>query len=278
MSNDLESLDPRTAKQMYLDERRNELAEATLQSQHYRLRQFVEWCEHEEIDNLNEFSGRDIHQYRVKRRNEDQLANASMKGHLATLRMFLRFCATIDAVEPGLGEKILLPTTTDNDARETMFDSDRAESVLNYLRCYRYATLEHAFLEVLWHTGLRIGAATGLDINDFDDEERYLRLVHRPDLGTSLKTRTKGERLVALSGRMCQVLNDWLEVNHPETVDEYSRNPLFATKNGRLSKNRGRTIAYQFTRPCIYDRHCPHEQEPDHCDAAATDAASKYPS
>ena len=35
MSDDLEPLDPRTAKQMYLDDRRHELAPATLQSHDY---------------------------------------------------------------------------------------------------------------------------------------------------------------------------------------------------------------------------------------------------
>ena len=101
-SDNLEPLAPAEAMQMYLDEQSHELADATIQSHRYRLKQFVQWCEQDGIDNLNEFSGRDIHRFRVKRRNEDGLATASMKGQLATLRMFFRFCATIDAVEPGL--------------------------------------------------------------------------------------------------------------------------------------------------------------------------------
>jgi len=40
-----------------------------------------------------------------------------MKGQLATLRMFLRFYGVIDTVEPGLNEKIILPTTSEDDAR-----------------------------------------------------------------------------------------------------------------------------------------------------------------
>lgn len=97
-----------------------------IQSHRYRLKQFVQWCEQDGIDNLNEFSGRDIHRFRVKRRNEDGLATASMKEQLATLRIFLRFCATIDAVESGLDEKILLPTTTEDDARSELLNPDRA--------------------------------------------------------------------------------------------------------------------------------------------------------
>ena len=107
MTNDLDPLDPAIAKQMYLNERRYEVADATLQSHGYRLERFVEWCEQSDIDNLNELFGRDIHRFRVKRRNEDELATATMKGQLATLRMFLHFCASIDAVRSGLDEKII---------------------------------------------------------------------------------------------------------------------------------------------------------------------------
>lgn len=127
MTDDLEPLDPRTAKEMYLDDRRHELSDATIQAHHYRLKQFVQWCEDEGIENLNKFSGRDIHRFRVKRREEDELATATMKGQLATLRMFLRFAASIDAVKSGLDEKVILPTTTEDDARERMLNPERAE-------------------------------------------------------------------------------------------------------------------------------------------------------
>jgi hypothetical protein len=50
MTDDLEPLDPRTAKEMYLDNRRHELSSATIQAHHYRLKQFVRWCEDEDIE------------------------------------------------------------------------------------------------------------------------------------------------------------------------------------------------------------------------------------
>ena len=278
MSNDLQPIEPRTAKEMYLDNRRHEVADATLQAHDYRLKQFVLWCEAEGIDNLNDFSGRDIHRFRVKRREEDELATATMKGQLATLRMFMRFCASIEAVEPGLDEKILLPTTTEEDARDEMLSPERARQVIAHLEQYKYASLEHALIEVLWHTGLRIGAARGLDVRDFNAEEQYLELVHRPNEGTTLKNRAKGERLVSINDRVTQVVEDWLDVNHPGLTDEYDREPLFATGRDRLSRNRGRTIAYQYTRPCIYGEQCPHDRDPDTCDDVPTSRAHNCPS
>lgn len=278
MTDVLEPLTPDEAMEMYLNERSHELADATIQSHRYRLKQFVRWCDDVGIDNLNDFGGRDIHRFRVKRRNEDGLATASMKGQLATLRMFLRFCATVDAVEPGLDEKIILPTTTADDARSELLEAARAEKVLDFLSQYRYARLEHALIATMWHTGLRIGAAISLDIRDYDQEDQHLELVHRPEKGTPLKNGVQSERFVALSDSVCGVLNDWLSVNHPGVVDEYDRKPLFATKLDRLSRNRGRTIAYQYTRPCVYADYCPHDHDLDECEALPTAKAHACPS
>jgi integrase len=275
---DLDPLDPATAKQMYLDERRHEVAAATLQSHGYRLQQFVEWCAAEDIKDLNSLSGRDIHRFRVKRRTDDGLATASMKSQLATLRLFLRFCATIDAVEPGLDEKIILPTTTAKDARDELLPTDRAEAMLSHLERFEYATLAHVFLAVLWHTGLRVGAAVSLDIDDYNPDEGYLQIVHRPKQETSLKNGTKSERLVALSDSVCEIIDDWLSVNHPQDVDDFNREPLFATSRGRLSRNRARSIAYQYTRPCVYANKCPHDREIETCEARPTSHAYACPS
>ncbi|WP_420182087.1 tyrosine-type recombinase/integrase [Haloarcula sp. KBTZ06] len=278
MTENLDPLDPPKAKEMYLDERRREVASATLQSHEYRLKQFVQWCNKDGIDNMNEISGRDIHRFRVKRRNEDDLATATMKSQLATLRLFLRFCESIDAVEPGLDEKIILPTTTAKDARDEFLPDERARKVLSHLKQFQYATLEHALLAVLWHTGLRVGAAVGLDIGDYDPDEQYLKLVHRPDEGTSLKNQTDSERLVALSDGLCDLLDDWLSVKHTGKIDEFDRRPLFATSRGRLSRNRARSIAYQFTRPCVYEDRCPHNKEIETCESRPTEYAYGCPS
>lgn len=173
---ELDPLDPATARQMYLDERRNDLADATIQSHGYRLTQFVDWCNRDGIDNLNDLSGRDIHRFRVERRSEDDLATATMKGQLATLRG------------------------------------------------------------------------------------------------------SNSQRFVALSKCVCEILDDWLVVNHPSVVDDYGRSPLFATRRSRLSRNRGRTIAYQYTRPCVYANRCPHEREIETCQARPTERAHACPS
>ncbi|WP_152040692.1 hypothetical protein [Salinigranum salinum] len=65
MADELEPLDPKTAVEMYLQERRTELSDASIQAHNYRLRHFIRWCDEQDIDNLNELTGRLLHQYRL---------------------------------------------------------------------------------------------------------------------------------------------------------------------------------------------------------------------
>jgi len=274
MTDELSPLSPADGREMYLDERRRELADATLQAHGYRTKYFVQWCEADGIDNLNDLTGRDIHRYRTKRRNKDGLAKASLRGNLATVRVFMRFCESIDAVSNGLHEKIILPTTTAEDARETMLDSQRAEAIFEYLDRYEYASRPHALLGVMWHAGMRIGAVRAIDLCDYDSDDRLIELVHRPDRDTALKNGLSSERCVSLSARVAAVLDDYLRVNRKEKKDEYGREPLFTTQKGRVSKSHVRLTAYQYTRPCIYSNECPHDTTLDECGADGWSAYS----
>lgn len=56
-------------------------------------------------------------------------------------------------------------------------------------------TLAHVSLQKLWRIGLRIGAATSLNIEDYDPDRQFLEFVHRPSKGTLMKIRENGERL-----------------------------------------------------------------------------------
>jgi len=145
---ELEPLAPEPAVELYLEHREGEVSDETLSSHGYRLQQFVEWCEEvEEIDNLNDLTGRKLHAYRVHRRQEDDIKPVTLQGQLSTLRMFLRFCASIDAVPEGLADKILLPPVPESEqASRTTLDEDRAECILDHLRKYQYVSRSHVVL------------------------------------------------------------------------------------------------------------------------------------
>lgn len=71
---------------------------------------------------------------------------------------------------------------------------------------------------------------------------------------------------------------DWVESQRPAVTDDYGRNPLLATAYGRVSKSTLRDYVYQQTRPCSYSNECPHDLDPDQCEAAGSKSASGCPS
>jgi site-specific recombinase XerD len=75
----LEPIEPQTALELYLDDKANELAAASLQAHEYRLRHFVRWCYEQHIENLHELTGRQLYEYRVWRRDEGELSKVSEK-------------------------------------------------------------------------------------------------------------------------------------------------------------------------------------------------------
>lgn len=61
----LEPIAPERALELYIADRENSVTQATIYSHHLRLGHFIRWCDHEEITNLNDLSGRQLHEFRV---------------------------------------------------------------------------------------------------------------------------------------------------------------------------------------------------------------------
>jgi integrase len=276
---DLEPIDPETAVELHLADREPELASITLKSHRSRLRVLVEWCNDRDIDNLNELTGRKLNEYRLWRRNDGDLAPASENCQMDTLRVFVRWLESIDGAPQDLHQKVRSPAVgREEGSREVMLDSEAAEVVLTYLETYEYASAEHVTLSLLWHTMMRRGAAHGLDVDDYHPEDRCLEVVHRPETDTPIKNGKRGERLVALSGDLCNLLDDWLRERRPDVEDDHGRRPLLASAQGRLARSTIGKYCYRWTRPCMYGQECPHDRNPDTCEAVDSVQASKCPS
>lgn len=154
-----------------------------------------------------------------------------------TIRVFLEWCESIDAVQQGLFKKVKSPDIPDGEnARSTSLDEEHADAILEYLETYEYASVEHVTWLILVETGIRMGGAHSLDIDDYhpDGETPHLQLIHRPDTGTSLKNGQGGERPVGITGNACCVIDDYLANRRPSVTDTHGREPLLATLNGRI--------------------------------------------
>jgi site-specific recombinase XerD len=132
---ELQPISPKEALDWYLQEREPEVAESTLKAHNYRLSHFLRWCDEVNLDNLNDLTGRDLQRFRMWRREDGDLNNVSLVTQLSTLRVFIKWCERVDAVEEGLHDKILLPSLSRNeDRREVLLRREAAQQLLGYLR------------------------------------------------------------------------------------------------------------------------------------------------
>ncbi|TKX54503.1 site-specific integrase [Halorubrum sp. SP3] len=286
---DLEPIEPSKAVDLYL-RGRDDISENTRESQLYDLRAFVAWTDEVGLTNMNELSGRDLYEFRVWRRDGgysgEEIETVTLRGTLATVRAFLRFCVTIDAVEDELWDKLPLPVAgRDEQVSDSTLDPDRAVAILEHLDKYKYASRQHVILLLLWHTGCRSGAIRGLDLGDLDldgtrarGEGPAVHFVHRPDTGTPLKNKGPGTRWNAISQEVATVLRDYIDGPRKEATDEHGRRPLLSTSQGRISSSSIRSTLYRVTRPCWRGEACPHDEDPDTCEFTESGHMSRCPS
>lgn len=266
------------AIEMYLDKRAADSTDRTQRFYRNRLGQFEDWCEANGIDAVGELDGWDLEQFASARRSD--LAPTSLKAQMTSVRLLLQYCEQIDALPQGFHDKVSVPSVSrEQESSDVRLEAQRAESLLEYCRetPTAYGTVEHAALEVFWTTGCRIGGLRALDREDFDADRQYLDFRNRPDTDTRLKNGDMGERAVAVNETLCDVLEFYVERERWDKADDFGREPLFTTRQGRPSPATIRAWAYLGTHPCVY-RDCPHGNDKQTCDYRHRNHASKCPS
>ena len=299
----LEPMEPVDAVEMWLSNQRSERADSTVRSYRYRLAPFIEWCSRECIENLNDLSSRDIIRYEADRRGED-LAISTLNNQIGTLKQFIAWCERIEAVEEGLTQRIEVPTSDEFSemVNEEKLDAARAEEICETLARFSFASRRHTIFLLMWHTGCRIGGLRALDLADLylseDDFERlrhrpdvdtdvleeidppFIFFQHRPETSTPLKNKRDGERPVAITPEVADVVETYIRVNRAELDDPSGRRPLFTTDHGdssRISKSGVRREIYLATQPCRFGE-CPHDRDPADCEATEHGYEARCPS
>jgi len=106
---DLEPIEPGTAQKLFLDHKATDCTDSTVQNHRYRLNPFVRWCGEEDIDNLNDITGRDLQRYRLWRKEDGDLNKLSLRMQMSTLRVFLKWAGSVEAVPQNLYDKVMVP-------------------------------------------------------------------------------------------------------------------------------------------------------------------------
>lgn len=279
----LESLTPEQGIRRYLESKTN-ISESTEKDNKRSLLYFSEYCNERGIENLNDLTERHVDEYKLWRKYEssdqvDQLAQKTMRDEMFLFRAFLRYLKSIIAVKSGLADAVQIPPLEDDDGvRDYDLETETVEEILEYLEKYAYASTEHVVWILCCRTGRRPGGLYSLDTDDVhhDVEEPYISFEHSEQ--TQLKNDSKSNKEVNISEEVAAVLRDYIADVRPDVVDG-DRTPLIASSDGRLSISTMRKYFYKFTRPCAIGNPCPHDRDPNECEATVNiDTASKCPS
>ena len=303
---DLEPTEPREAFDLWMQQL--DRAESTLQSYEYRIEPFLEFCD-EHVETLDQLTSRKIKEFEAVRRASG-LQRQTINNQFGTLKQFLRYCEEIEAVSEDVVVALDVPDLSKEDRVNTeKLVAERAETILEGMERFQYASREHVLFLLLWRTTARIGTIYALDLEDVyideDDRDRlrvYLRESgysadvveeileeaslpfifpqNRPETGTRLKNGDLGERVINIADWVAETIRDYIDVNRPDQTDEYGRKPLLTTRkgNGRLSKSSMRNWIYVYTQPCEFGGECPHDRDPETCEAREHGKGSKCPS
>jgi integrase len=264
----------------YVDSRKDELAPSSERNIKSRLKKVIQWADKKGIDTLDEIGRKDLFD---PEGNEDiagyleaeGLAKSTRNNHLCTVRCFLRWGERAGYVQMGSSGIIKPPKLKDDEGvRDTYIEAERAEDIREHLRKFKFATAEHALYALLWRTGMRIGAVHSLDLSDWHPKDRYVLIEHRPKQGTTLKNGKSGERTIRIyDDDLADALDEYISVNRPDVADDDGREPLFATKHGRMHDSTLQSKIYGAT-SCRYVGDCP---EGDGCPAHNIEHACKCP-
>ncbi len=76
---------------MYINDRRAEIADATIRSHRSRLNHWITYCNDHDIETLDERSPMQAHKYKAWRRDRGDINHVTLKTQLDTLRVHLKW-------------------------------------------------------------------------------------------------------------------------------------------------------------------------------------------
>lgn len=272
-------ISPGDAADRFIAKRRTDSADRTIRSYRSRLNTFVEWCEQQGVDQLADLDPWTVDEFDMFLRESD-IEPSTIKGRLSTLRVFLRYYEDLDIVEDGLADAVDVPTLSKNEeSSDVRLATPDADALLTFFRDSPkyHGHPWHAWLELAWHTGARMGGLRALDLTDYHPDDGYVEFVHRPDQETPLKNKADGERLVNISDDVVDALEVYIARERGGARDDYGREALFATNEGRASYSTHRGYSYLSTQPCLHSD-CPHGRRRSNCEYTERSHASKCPS
>lgn len=259
---------------------RSQWSDATFADYGYDLTRFLEYLEFADITDISTLSSRDIEGFKQWRQRDANIVLATLHAQLSNIRVFILWCERIEIVNKGLADEMELPELEPSDiVSRKRISADTATQIRDYHEDLDYVPQRYAMFSLIWGTMMRRGELRALDLEDYHRDKGYIEIKHRPEQGTPLKNGKSevegegGEREVNLPAWVCAALNKHIDgcgdPNKPkreESTDEFDRQPLFTTSNGRVSVSTVYRRLNQVTQPCWHGADCPEDRNPETCE------------
>jgi integrase/recombinase XerD len=185
------------------------------------LGEFARWCAaRKRIDNPCDVTLPVLSEYLADRKRSG-LSASSIKLVVVALKIFFRFLAGKSAVERDPAEALTLPRIerylpeTLNELQVEQLLEKIDTSALHGLR-------DRAMMELLYASGLRISELANARLENFNFEERIVRVT-----GKGNKT-----RLVPVGRKACEALAAYLSAERPKLVKRRSGSEIFLSARG----------------------------------------------
>ncbi|MBN1344004.1 MAG: site-specific tyrosine recombinase XerD [Phycisphaerae bacterium] len=224
------------------------LSENTLQAYGRDLTNLIGFLARRGVQTVPDLKAEEIHLF-LRNLHDRGLAIASITRHLASIRVFLRFCLSNRWLEDDVAAKLetpsgwhKLPGTLNLKHVEALLDSPNPEDAL-HLR-------DRAILELLYATGLRVSELCDLRTGDVNLEIGYLRCVGKG----------RKERVVPVGASAREALQQYLSRLRPSLASSPGADYLFLSRTGkRLGReNCWRLVAKYATRAGLSTFVSPH--------------------
>jgi integrase/recombinase XerD len=185
------------------------------------LAEFATWCRKKHSVNQPRAVTQPLISEYLAERKRSGLSAASIKLIVVALKIFFRFLAAKAQIDRNPAEPLALPRI-ERYLPETLNELQVEQLIENVDINSPLGLRDRAILELLYASGLRISELANARLEDFDPEERILRVT-----GKGNKT-----RLVPVGSKANEALATYLSIERPKLVRNRSGSEIFLSRRG----------------------------------------------
>src|SRR5215467_1376367 len=190
-------------------------------STHRSLSEFAQWCgAKKKITEPRGVTLPVMSEYLAERKRAG-LSASSIKLIVVALKIFCRFLAAKGIIERDPSEALALPRI-ERYLPETLNELQVEQFLEKIDTKANHGLRDRAMIELLYASGLRISELANARLENFNTEERILRVI-----GKGNKT-----RLVPVGRKACEALAEYLSGERPKLLSRRTGNEIFLSVRG----------------------------------------------